>query len=368
VDLCGIPKDRFYLYKSYWRPGVTTVHILPHWNWPDRVGQNVPVFVYTNGDSAELFLNGKSLGHRTKGQLPKRPPDFAQGKSATASSIESGKGHVVANANDADRSTRWCAADAGAKQWWQVDLGKIQSVRYLTIDFEKEAKNYGYEVKVSNDTSTWQRIVNKSTSRFPRWGGPTRAFHEVDAKARYVRIEFTELQRGTWASIREFNVYPEKVESDYYTVTYKYRLRWNEVVYEPGELKAVAYKNGKKIGQAVMRTADKPAKIRLTPDRKKLAATGEDLCYILIEALDGKGTLCPLADNSVSFKIEGPAEIAGVGNGNPLSLEPFQADSRKLFYGKAMLILRTIDGQVGKVRVTAESEGLAPAEITVKCQ
>jgi len=59
---------------------------------------------------------------------------------------------------------------------------------------------------------------------------------------------------------------------------------------------------------------------------------------------------------------------AGVGNGNPLSLEPFQSDSRKLFYGKAMLILRTIDGKAGTVRVTAESEGLAPAEITVQCQ
>jgi len=368
VDLCGIPKDRFYLYRSYWRPDVTTVHILPHWNWPDRVGQNVPVFVYTNGDSAELFLNGKSLGRRTKGQIPERPPDFAQGKSATASSIETGNEHVAVKANDADRSTRWCAADAGAEQWWQVDLGKVQPIRYLAIDFEKEAKNYGYEIKVSTDASTWRSIITKSTSRFPRWGGPTRTFHEMDAQARYVRIEFTELCRGTWASIREFGVYPEKVESDYYAVTYKYRLRWNDVVYEPGQLKAVAYKNGKKIGQAVMRTAGKPAKIRLTPDRKQLAATGEDLCYILIEALDDKGTLCPLADNPVSFNVNGPAEIAGVGNGNPLSLEPFQADKRKLFYGKAMLILQTIYGKAGKVRVTAESEGLAPAEIDLQSQ
>ena len=248
VDLCGIPKDRFYLYRSYWRPDVTTIHILPHWNWPDRVGQTVPVFVYTNGDSAALFLNGKSLGRRSKGHLPERPPDFAKGKLAMASSIESANGHVAANANDADRSTRWCAANAGVEQWWQVDLGEIQSVRYLAIDFEKEAKNYGYQVKVSTDESTWQSIVSKSTSRFPQWGGPTRAFHEVDTQARYVRIEFAELQRGTWASIREFGVYPEKVESDYYAVTYKYRLRWNDVVYEPGELKAVAYKDGKKIG------------------------------------------------------------------------------------------------------------------------
>lgn len=368
VDLCGIPKDRFYLYRSYWRPDVTTVHILPHWNWPDRIGQNVPVFVYTNGDSAELFLNGKSLGRRTKGQLPERPANFAQGRPAAASSVESGNEHVAVNANDTNRSTRWCAAGAGADQWWQVDLGEAQSVCYLAIEFEKEAKNYGYQIKVSTDASAWQSIVSKNTSRSPRWGGPTRTFHEVETRARYVRIEFTEMRRGTWASIREFGVYPEKVESDYYAVTYKYRLRWNDVVYEPGELKAVAYKDGKKIGQSVMRTAGKPVKIRLKPDRRKLAATGEDLCYILVEALDADGAFCPLADNSVRFKVEGPAEIAGVGNGNPLSLEPFQLDNRKLFYGKAMLILRTIDRQAGRVRITAESDGLAPAEVTVQCQ
>jgi beta-galactosidase len=227
VDLCGIPKDRFYLYRSYWRPETATIHILPHWNWPDRVDKNVPVFVYTNGDSAELFLNGKSLGMRQKGILP------------------------------------------------------------------------------------------------------------------------------------------EKSGPDYYEPTYKYRLRWNEVIYEPGELKAVAYKNGEKIGEAVMRTAGEPCTIRLTPDRKELKATGQDLCYILVEALDRDGNLCPLADNLIRFRIGGPAEIAGLGNGNPLSLEPFQAGYRKLFYGKAMLILRTKMDEAGQVRVSAESDDLAGTQITI---
>ena len=368
VDLCGIHKDRFYLYRSYWRPQATTVHILPHWNWPDRAGQNVPVFVYTNGDSAELFLNGKSLGRRTKGQLPERPVNFAQGKPATASSIESQNGHVAANANDANSATRWCAANADAAQWWQVDLGQVQPVRFLSVEFEKEAKNYGYMIKASTDASTWQVIASKDTSRFPQWGGPTQAFHDENAPARYLRIEFTQVQGGAWAGIREFGAYPAKTESSYYDVTYKYRLRWNDVVYEPGELKAVAYKDGSEIGQAIMRTAGGPAVIRLTPDRKELAATGEDLCYILVEALDEKGTLCPLAENLIRFKVEGPAEIAGVGNGNPLSLEPFQVNSRKLFYGKAMLILRTCEGQAGQVHVTAESDGLTAANVTLQCR
>jgi beta-galactosidase len=227
VDLAGIPKDRFYLYRSHWRPDVVTVHILPHWNWPDRIGQNVPVYVYTNGDTVELFLNGNSLGKQTKA---------------------------------------------------------------------KEA-------------------------------GPS-----------------------------------------YYGSIEKYRLCFNDANYEPGELKAVAYKDGKEIGQEVMRTAGEPAKIRLTPDRKELSASGDDLCYILVEALDANNTLCPLADNLVKFKIDGPAEIAGVDNGNPLSYEPFQADYRKLFFGKAMLILRTKQGLPGDIRLIADSDGLTTAGVVVQSQ
>jgi len=362
VDLAGIPKDRFYLYRSHWRPEVTTVHILPHWNWPDRVGQEVPVFVYTNGDSAELFLNGKSLGRRQKGVVPQGPPNYAKGKPATASSSQDD--HPAGQAIDGAKDSRWCAATADSNQWWQVDLGEARTIRYLAIEFEREEKNYGYEVMVSNDGSTWDTIVAKTSSASPQWGGPTQIFHDVDARGRYLRIQFTRVRNNCWASIKEFAAYPERAESDYYAPTYTFRLRWNDVVYQPGELKAVAYKDGKQIGEAVMRTANAPAALRLTPDRTKLAATGEDLCYVLVEALDAKGTPCPLAENLVRFKVDGPAEIAGVGNGNPLSIEPFQANSRKLFYGKAMLILRTRPGQAGTVKVTASSDGLTSGETT----
>jgi beta-galactosidase len=66
VDLAGLPKDRFYLYRSHWNKEVETLHILPHWNWEGREGEVTPVFVYTNYPSAELFINGKSQGKRTK--------------------------------------------------------------------------------------------------------------------------------------------------------------------------------------------------------------------------------------------------------------------------------------------------------------
>ena len=227
VDLAGIPKDRFYLYRSHWRPDVTTVHILPHWNWPDRIGQNVPVYVYTNGDTVELFLNGNSLGKQTK------------------------------------------AKEAGPSYYGSID---------------------------------------------------------------------------------------------------KYRLCFNDVNYEPGELKAVAYKDGKEIGQEVMRTAGEPAKIRLTPDRKDLSVTGDDLCYVLVEALDANFVPCPLADNLVKFKVNGPAEIAGIDNGNPLSYEPFQDSEHKLFCSKAVLILRAKEGKGGNILIIADSEGLTSAGIIVQSE
>lgn len=66
VDLAGLPKDRYYLYRSHWNKDVETLHILPHWTWPGREGEVTPVFVYTNYPSAELFINGKSQGKRTK--------------------------------------------------------------------------------------------------------------------------------------------------------------------------------------------------------------------------------------------------------------------------------------------------------------
>jgi beta-galactosidase len=363
VDLCGIPKDRYYLYRSHWRPDVTTVHILPHWNWPDRIGQNVPVFVYTNGDAAELFLNGKSLGRRVKGEKPEKPANFALGKVAAASSVQGE--HAAANAVDNNAQTRWTASSETRDQWLAVDLGQVQPIRYIGIEFEREAKNYGYQIQVSNDESKWETIVTQPASSSPQWGGPHQAFYDVDATARYVRLTFTDLRDRAWASVRQLGVYPERVESDYYAVTYDYRLRWNEVIYEPGELKAVAYKDGEKIGEAVMRTAGDCAALRLTPDRNKLNASGDDLAYILVEALDADGTPCPLADDTVHFDVTGPAEIAGVGNGNPLSYEPFQADYRKLFYGKAMLILRTQKGQSGTIRVTATAEGINPAAATL---
>lgn len=367
VDLAGIPKDRFYLYRSYWRPDVPTIHILPHWNWPDRVGKNVPVFVYTNGDSAELFLNGKSLGRRTKGVVPPKPQNLARGKAATASS-----GANPRLANDGDAATEWRAETAGGNPWFQVDLGAAQTVKHIQLALGSSAAGAGYEVRLSRDGSSWTTIgtVAARTPGAGRGGagffggaaaGAPPSNFETDAQARYVRVEFTKLAENATAAIRELSVYPARYESEYYDVTYKYRLRWNDVVYEPGELRLVAYKGGAKIGEKTLRTAGPPASLRLTPDRTRLAATGEDLSFILVEALDAQGNPAPLADNLIHFDVQGAGEIAGIDNGDQLSLESFQDNQHKLFFGKAMLIVRAKEGRPGAIQIRAESPGLQPA-------
>jgi len=357
VDLCGIPKDRYFLYRSHWRPETTTVHILPHWNWPDHVGKHVPVFVYTNGDSAELFLNGKSLGMQKKGVRLKPPENLASGRPASASSYH--PNHPCEEAADDLEATCWFAANNDVGAWWQVDFGRPQPLKCFIIEFDREAKHYGYAIQKSDDGATWEDLVVQAATELPRWGGTRTAVHDVDARAQFVRIVFTELPQGSGAGMREFVVCDVPAESKYYDPTYAHRLRWDDVIYEPGELRAVAYNKGREIGTAVVRTARDPAAIRLTPDRTKLEASGVDLCYLLVEAVDENGTVCPLADNMIRFAADGPGEIVGVGNGDPLSIEPFQAAYCRLFFGKAMLIVRTVSDKSGELHIVAKSDGLA---------
>ncbi|WP_139957433.1 beta-galactosidase GalB [Flavicella sediminum] len=207
VDLCGFPKDRYYLYQSKWRPELPMAHILPHWNWPERIGEVTPVFVYTSGDEAELFLNGKSLGRKKKGQ-------------------------------------------------------------------------------------------------------------------------------------------------------YEYRLVWKDVIYKPGELKVVAYKNGKKWADAKVKTTSKASRISMEADRSIIDADGQDVSFITVKVTDRKGQVVPRTHNSISYTISGPGEIMAVGNGDPTSHESFQATTRKVFNGMALVVVRSKKGATGKITITATSKGL----------
>jgi beta-galactosidase len=144
----------------------------------------------------------------------------------------------------------------------------------------------------------------------------------------------------------------------------KYRLEW-PVPYEAGALKAIAYLGGKAVASQEVKTAGAPARIVLSPDRPVVAADGEDVSFVTVRVEDKDGNLCPMADNLVKFRLEGPGSIAGVDNGNPATVEPFQADYRKAFNGLALLIVRPDKEKTGRVRITATSDGLRSGEAVV---
>lgn len=139
------------------------------------------------------------------------------------------------------------------------------------------------------------------------------------------------------------------------------------VVFEPGTIKAVARKNGKTVQETERSTAGAPARIRLRPDRSIIQADGDDLCFITVEILDKNGTLCPLADNKVTFSISGSGTIAGVDNGSQTSMEKFKATERNAFYGKCLAVVRN-SGKPGKITFSASSPGLESAGITIECR
>ena len=193
-DLAGLPKDRFYLYRSRWNTNDETLHILPHWNWEGREGETTPVFVYTNYDSAELFVNGKSMGIQKK---------------------------------------------------------------------------------------------NSST--------------------------------------------PQN----------RYRLMWMDVTYEPGALRVVAFdKEGKAVAEKEIKTAGKPYKIVLSPDRKTIKADGKDLLYVEVSVVDKNGIPCPTAANQLKFKVKGNGTYRAACNGDATSLELFHMPTMKLFSGKLVVLVQ----------------------------
>lgn len=214
-DLAGLPKDRYYLYRSVWNRHDHTIHLLPHWTWPGREGKVTPVMCYTDYDEAELFVNGKSQGLRHK----------------------TGRMSVSATA------------------------GK------LIENMDKE-------------------LVDSLLSR--------------------------------------------------------YRLVWDNVVYEPGELKVVVYdKNGKAAGEETVHTAGAPAALRLTADKQMLAADGNDLSYITVALTDKDGNICPDAADDIRVEVSGAGTFQGICNGDATSLERFTEPHMHLFHGMLVATVRS---------------------------
>lgn len=238
-DLAGLPKDRYYLYRSVWNKNDHTLHITPHWTWPGREGQVTPVQVYSDYDEAELFVNGKSQGRIKKDKSITRD---AEGKQIT--------GTEAANPN-----------------------------------------------------------------------------------------------RGNWDAQYDTSHAPNLD---------RYRLRWMNVKYEPGELKVVAYdKDGKPAAESIVRTAGEAAQLKLDADKKILKAGADDLSYITVSLCDKEGTLCPDASDDIIVEVEGAGTFKAICNGDATSTEVFTNPQMKLFHG--MLVVTVKSGmERGELKVTVK--------------
>ena len=224
-DLAGLPKDRYFLYRSKWNAKEHTTHLLPHWTWPGREGEVTPVYCYTDGGEGELFVNGKSQG----------------------------------------------------------------------------------------------RIKKDASQRLDR-----------------------------------------------------YRLRWNNVRYEAGELKVVTYdKEGKKIGETVRKTAGTPASLEANvwTEHKNgvLKPNGNDLAFITVWLNDKNGTMVPTADDNLTFEVSGAGKFVAACNGDATSLQPFTQPEMKLFSGQLVLVVssKKMAGDI-KVKISDKQRKLVK-ELTLRC-
>ncbi|WP_406396310.1 DUF4982 domain-containing protein [Streptomyces sp. NBC_00882] len=143
----------------------------------------------------------------------------------------------------------------------------------------------------------------------------------------------------------------------------KLHLAW-KVPYAPGELKAVARRNGKVVATDVLRTAGKPHAVRLTADRNSLAADGRSLAFVTADVVDSRGVVVPDAEHLISFAVRG-GSLAGLDNGREESAERYQATTRTAFHGKALAIVRS-GTEPGVLKVTASAEGLRAGSAKVR--
>ncbi len=219
-DLAGLPKDRYWLYRSHWRKDDATLHVLPHWTFPERVGETTPVYCYTSWPSAELFVNGKSQG----------------------------------------------------------------------------------------------RIVKNPGTRLDR-----------------------------------------------------YRLRWNNVKYEPGEIKVVAYDyDGTPRGEQVVRTAGAPARIVLKADRNRISSKGEDLSFVTVSVVDKNGTPCPTATNKMKFEVSGAGKYRAACNGDATSLVAFNSTEMPLFSGELVVVVEGL--KRGTAMLSVSADGLPTAKLPIEVE
>ncbi len=233
---------------------------------------------------------------------------------------------------------------------YDTDAWPNHSSLYGIIDLASLPKDRYYLYR-----SRWNRADN-TLHILPHWTWPGRE-GEITPVFVYTNFPKAELFiNGKSQGMREKN------DS---TRQHRYRLMWNDVVYQPGEVTVVAYDAaGNRAAEQTVRTAGKPYALRLTSSVPALKADGEDLAYITVQAVDKAGNPVPYANEMVNFKVKGAGRYRAAANGDPTSLDLFHLPRMPLFSGACTAILQSGD-KAGTVTLTATAKGMKPATITL---
>ncbi len=149
------------------------------------------------------------------------------------------------------------------------------------------------------------------------------------------------------------------------TVENRYRLMWHDAVYQPGEVRVVAYdEQGNPVAEKTVRTAGKPHHIELVTDRSSLLADGKDLAYVTLRIVDKDGNLCPNDGRLVSFKVKGAGKYRASANGDPTCLDLFHKPEMHAFGGMLTVIVQSGE-KTGEIELQATAKGIKTGTIRI---
>jgi beta-galactosidase len=137
-----------------------------------------------------------------------------------------------------------------------------------------------------------------------------------------------------------------------------------EVLYAPGELKAVGYYGEQTTVECELKTAGPATRLRLTPDRSAIQAETGDLSFVTVEIVDGEGRMHPDADSQVYFTVKGEGSLAAVGSADPQSTQRYRGNQRKTYRGRCLVVVKS-NGKPGEIHLRAQADGLEGSEIVI---
>lgn len=223
---------------------------------------------------------------------------------------------------------------------------------YRDLLYNPDKKLY---LAVKEPDNYYGKIKETAWSVWPTWESWTWEGHEgkpidVEVYSRYPKVRL-------YLNDKLVGEQPTGVEQQFKAVF--------NMPYQPGTLKAVGVEDDREVEEKVLVTAGRPAKIRLTADRKTLTANGQDLSFVTVEVVDKDGRVVPGAENRLTFDVKGAGVIAAVGNANLRDTDSYVGNQRNAWKGRAMVILKSARKN-GSIRLKASAKGLASASLVVK--